>query len=96
MKEMSMKNKMIAEICVEKGIEKIDISYNWISILKKGEKQKKLLNGKFYLNSTISMKLADDKYSTYELLKYYQIPVIEHSVLFNERKIPDVATINQD
>ena len=30
-----MKEKIINEICQEKGIEKIDISYDWISILKK-------------------------------------------------------------
>ena len=30
-----IKRKMIEEICLEKGIELIDISYDWITLLKK-------------------------------------------------------------
>ena len=94
MNELYKKKNLIREICKEKGIEKIDISYDWISILKKGDKHKKLVDGNFYLNSRISVELAKDKYSTYELLQYYHIPMIEHQILFNEKMIPDVEKIN--
>lgn len=90
------RKKIIEEICLEKGIEKIDLSYDWISILKKGKKEQKLIDGNFYLNSSISAKLAKDKYSTYELLKYYGIPIVKHEVLFNETIIPHCEKINCD
>lgn len=96
MKEENNKKKWIEEICREKGIEKIDISYDWISILKKGNVHKKLVNGNFYLNTKISSELAKDKYSTYELLRYYDLPIIEHAVLFNEKMMPNVESINGD
>lgn len=89
------KRKMIEEICREKEIEKVDLSYDWISILKKGNIEKKLINYTFDLNSIVSKRLAKDKYATYELLKYYKIPIIEHNVIFNEQIIPNVKTINR-
>lgn len=97
MSKPSMKTQIIEEICKERGIQKIDISYDWISILKKGEVEKKLIHEKFGdLNSTVSTKLAKDKYSTYEVLNYYQIPIVEHKVLFNEEIMPDFTYVNGD
>lgn len=91
-----MRKKIIEEICIEKGIEKVDISYDWISILKKGNRVKKLIDYNFYLNNQTSVRLAKDKYSTYELLHYYKIPILEHKVLFNEKIMPNVECINRD
>ena len=96
MDTQNMKKKMIDEICQEKGIEKTDISYGWIAILKKGEIERKLINYNFYLNSKVSIELAKDKYSTHQILKYHHIPMIEHAVLFNEKLIPNCETINRE
>ncbi len=92
----SVKRKMIEEICQEKGITITDISYGWIALLKKGNVEKKLSNGNFYLNSRISVELAKDKYSTFELLKYHQIPIFEHQVIFNEGMMKEVEGINRN
>ena len=91
-----IKTKMIEENCLEKGIELFDISYDWITLLKKNGIEKKMVNGKFFLNPRISVELAKDKYSTYELLKYHGIPILEHQVLFNSELMPDVERINRN
>ena len=91
-----MKKRIIEEICREKSIEKIDISYDWISILKKDGIEKKIINYNFDLNSAVSVKLANDKYSTYEILTYYGIPVVEYDILFNDKKLSNVDYINKN
>lgn len=90
------RKKVIEEICQEKGIEKIDISYDWISLLRKNGIERKLVNHNFYLNSKLSSGLAKDKYSTYAVLSYYDIPMIKHEVLFHEKLIPGSENINQN
>ncbi len=92
MEEWRMRKQFIEEICSEKGIEKEEISYGWISILKKGKIQKKLVNYNFQLNPKIAIELAKDKYSTYEVLTYYGIPIVEHQVLFNQKMMPSFET----
>jgi hypothetical protein len=96
MKKQNLKNIIISEICKEKGIEKTDISYDWITILKKGNIEKKIVNYKLDVNSSISEKIANDKYSTYEVLKHYDIPTIEHTVLFNENIMTEYGFVNED
>ncbi len=96
MDKQNRRKKIIEEICREKGIEKVDISYDWISILKKGNIEKRLIDYNFYLNNQTSVKLTKDKFSTYELLHYYKIPIIEHKVLFNEKIMPNIEFINAD
>ncbi len=91
-----VKRNLIEEICQEKGIEMVDISYDWITILKRGNIEKKLINNNFYVNSRVSVELAKDKYSTYEVLKYYGIPTIEHKPLFNPEMMQGVEGINRD
>lgn len=91
-----VKRNMIEEICQEKGIEMVDISYDWITILKRGNVEKKLINHNFYLNSRISVELAKDKYSTYEVLKFHGVPIIEHKPLFNPEMMQGVERINRD
>lgn len=95
MENLNIKKKMIEEICLEKGIEKKDISYDWISILKKDGIERKLVNYNFYLNSKISIELAKDKFSTYQVLNYHKIPMIKHEVLFNEKLVPNCESINR-
>lgn len=89
------KKELIDQICAEKGIEQENISYDWITILKKGKIEKKLVNYNFYLNTRNSVELAKDKYATYALLKHYQIPMIPHQILFCEDVMPDFVYVNQ-
>lgn len=93
---MIFKRTIIEEICNEKGIELTDISYGWITILKKGDIQKTLINNNFYLNTRNSVELANDKYATYELLNYNKIPIIKHNVLFNETFMPEYSYVNDN
>lgn len=96
MAEENIVRKIIDEVCREKSIEKITLSYDWVIILKKGNVEKKIVNYKFHLNSKRSSEIARDKYSTYAVLKYYGIPVIEHHILFNEERVPGCEGINQN
>ena len=96
MKKQNIKRKIIDEVCREKSIEKIELTYDWITILKKGNIEKKIINNCLDLNSSVSVKLASDKYSTYEILKFYGIPIIKHNILFNEKIMPDYAYVNDD
>lgn len=96
MNEQHIKYRLIEEICKEKKIEKINLSYDWITILKKGNQERKVIDYNFNLNSAVSRDLADDKYSTYSLLRFYEIPVIEHKMLFNEQIMPNCAEENND
>lgn len=94
MSEKPIKYKIIDEVCKEKGIEKINLSYDWITILRKGKQEKKMIHCNLNLNTAVSQELADDKYSTYSLLKFYNIPITQHQILFNEKMIPDCEAIN--
>lgn len=96
MNKEHIKYRLIEEICKEKKIEKINLSYDWIMILKKENQERKVIDYNFNLNSAVSKELADDKYSTYVLLKFYDIPVIEHKVLFNDKMMPKCAEENND
>ena len=96
MENQAINKKIIEEICREKNIEKTDISYDWISILKKDGIQRKIINYHFDLNSALSVKLANDKYSTYELLKYYNIPVVKYDILFNPEMVSNADELNHD
>lgn len=72
-------NKLLIEICIEKGIEIEFLSYNYIAKMTKGEKTKYVVGCSFGNNNTTSSKLATDKCCTYEVLKSYNIPIIEHN-----------------
>jgi len=96
MKQENLMEKIIKEVCFEKRIEIITLSYDWVIILKKGDVEKKIVNYKLHLNPKRAVELAQDKYSTYTLLKYYNISVIPHTVLFNRELIPDCSDINNN
>lgn len=75
--------KIMDEICKEKNIIQKEISYGWITCLKKEEKEKYIIGYQFDLNSAISYNIAGDKFATYEVLKSNNIPTIEHRMIFN-------------
>lgn len=75
----SFLSKLLSEICVEKGIELEFFSYKYIAKLTKDEKVRYIIGNSFGNNSSSSAKLATDKCCTYEILKSYNVPVIEHN-----------------
>lgn len=75
--------KIIDEICKEKNINQKMLSYDWIRQLKKDDKIRNLIWYQFDLNTSNSVKIAGDKYATFELLSKNNIPIIEHKMIFN-------------
>lgn len=84
-------HKMIKEICKEKGIEVEILSFGWIMKLVKDKKIAYITDYFFDLNTEASSYIAGDKYATYEVLKSFNIPVIEHKMVMrgqvNEEEI---------
>lgn len=74
-------HKMIKEICRAKGIVVEVLSFGWIIKLVKDEKISYITDYFFDLNTEASSYIAGDKYATYEVLKSFQIPVIEHKMV---------------
>ncbi len=77
----SFLNKLLKEICLEKDIKLEFLSYNYIAKLTKNNKIKFVIGSCFGNNSSSSTKLATDKCCTYEILKSYNIPVVEHNFI---------------
>ena len=75
--------KILDEICAEKDISQKDISFGWITELKKNNVAKHIIGYQFDLNSAISYNIAGDKFATYEVLKSNDVPTIEHRMIFN-------------
>lgn len=79
---MNEVQKIIKEICDEKGIKFKLVSKDWISILEKDGKAKYIVGYKFPLNDQSVSKVCDDKYALYEVMKEYNIPMAEHYIVF--------------
>lgn len=73
---------MIGEICQELSIDYKFVSKDWVLILEKEGKTKFVAGYKFDLNEHAMGLIADDKYALYEVLKYKNIPVIEHEIVY--------------
>ncbi len=78
-------NKIIKEICSEEGITYELLSFNWIIKLEKDNKVRYITGKKFDINGEASGHIASDKYATFEVLKSFGIPVIEHKMIFNPK-----------
>ena len=70
--------QLISEICHEYGIELITLNNSQIRILSWNGEEKIIWSKKFELNSVTSARIADNKSSTYEVLKQYNIPCINY------------------
>ena len=79
-----MFQKLIKEICNELGIKYKILSKKWIMRLEKDGKIRYLSGNKFDLNGHAIGNMLDDKYAFYETLKYLDIPVCEHRILYSE------------
>ncbi|MBR3613656.1 MAG: hypothetical protein IKL55_00555 [Clostridia bacterium] len=75
--------QIMDELCKEKNIIQNEISYGWITQLKKNNVSKYIIGYQFDLNSAIAYNIAGDKFATYEVLKSNNIPTIEHRMIFN-------------
>lgn len=79
-----MFQKLIKEICNELGIKYKILSKKWIMRLEKDGKVRYLSGNKFDLNGHAIGNMLDDKYAFYETLKYLDIPVCEHKIIYSE------------
>ena len=75
--------KLIREICNEKNIDFSLLSYNWICQLKKNGKVVHIVSNKFDLNPEAAGRIACDKGATYTILNSFNIPAVEHEIIFN-------------
>lgn len=74
---------LIKEICKEENIDYKLLSKEWIIALTKGNITKYIVGYNFPLNDHSIGSIIDDKYAFYELCKMFNLPIIEHKILFN-------------
>ena len=74
---------IIREICLEMDIKMEKLSYDWVLQLSKEGKIRHINGYRFDNNSQAAGEIVDDKYATYEVLKSQNIPVVEHTMIFN-------------
>ena len=79
---MNNVQKIIKEICNEKNINFKLVSNDWIIILQKEEKIRYIVGYKFPLNNQSTAKICDDKYALFEVMKQFDIPIVEHFIVF--------------
>ncbi len=77
--------KLIKEICAEEDIKVTSISNDWGLVLEKDKKIKYILGYHFPLNDQAIGNIMDDKYALYELCKNFNIPIIEHQILWSPK-----------
>lgn len=75
-------NDIITEACHKRGI-KIDIvSDGWVKILQKDGKTRFITQFYFDNNQSATARILDEKYALYETLKYFNLPVAKHHLLY--------------
>ena len=74
---------IIRELCHEMNIKVEKLSYGWLLQLTKDGKVRHITRNHFDNNPQATGEIADDKYATYEVLKSQNVPVIEHTMIFN-------------
>lgn len=73
---------ILKEICKEENIKYTYLSKDWIIALEKDQKTKFIAGYKFDLNCHSLGEVCDDKYATYEILKHFNLPVVEHNIVY--------------
>lgn len=76
-------NKIVEEICIEKGINCTFLSKDWLIILEKDGKRRFITGYKFDINSCGASLLSDDKFSTYTYLNNQNIPVVSEKIIYS-------------
>ena len=74
---------LMRELCAEMDIKLEKLSYDWILQLSKDGKVRHITGTRFDINPEATGNIACDKYATFEVLKSQNIPVIEHTIIFN-------------
>lgn len=64
-------------------IELKKLSFDWILQLTKDGKVRHITGNRFDINHEAGGDIACDKYATYEVLKSQNVPVVEHTMVFN-------------
>ena len=70
--------KILKEFCEENNAKFIPSSEGWINTIEKDGKRTFVIGYKFDLNNATSSTLCDDKAALSEILKYSNIPCVEH------------------
>ena len=86
-----MFSKIVEEICHELDIKYTYLSKNWVIALEKDNQVKYLVGNKFDLNGHAIGNVMDDKYSFYDAMKRFNIPVCEHQIMYREDNLNDYA-----
>ena len=81
---MGIFNEIIKKIGEELGIKITLLSEDWLTILEKNGETHYIQGYKFELNNHGIGNILDDKGLFYDLLKYKNIPIIEHNVIFQD------------
>lgn len=74
---------IIRELCLEMDIKIKKLSYDWVLQLSKDDKVRYITRNHFDINPQATGDISNDKYATYEVLKSQDVPVIEHTMIFN-------------
>lgn len=87
MTELKSKNKktfqnILKEICTEENIKYTYLSKDWIVTLEKDNQCRILAGYKFDLNPHGLGEVCDDKYALCELLNHFNLPVVEHNIVY--------------
>ena len=88
-----MFSKIVEEICHELDIKYTYLSKNWVIALEKDNQVKYLVGNKFDLNGHAIGNVMDDKYSFYDAMKRFNIPVCEHQIMYREDNLNDCIEV---
>ena len=83
--------EIVKEICDEQNIKYKFLSKDWIIRLEKKGKTRFIRGYKFDLNPHGIGLVIDDKFALYDVLKYKNIPVTEHKIVYNKTNNLDYA-----
>lgn len=87
---MNTFNELIKKICADLEIKITSLSDEWLKVLEKNHQIHYIQGYKFDLNNHGIGNIMDDKGLFFDLLRYKNIPIIEHNVIFKDYDKKDV------
>lgn len=78
---------LIKEICLDNNISFDLISKDWIIKLGKNGVNRYITGMRMPLNSESTFFICKDKYATYEVLKSFNIPIVEHKLIYRNKSL---------
>lgn len=75
-------NRMLYQACQDEGVKLQFLSRNWVKHLEKNGHVRFITGYKFDLNPHGLGEIIDDKYALFSVLKYAEVPIIEHSIVY--------------